>query len=125
LGKRAFAYYNVDIKDWYVEDGEFEILVGGCSQCTPLKAVVTVKSTAVIDKIYTKNSTPGEIMADPIGKAIIEDMMSKSPISIGGHETSEGMLEMVYGMPLRSITMFSPDQFNEEKMNVLLEKMNS
>ncbi len=29
LDKRAFAYYNVELADWHVESGEFEVLVGG------------------------------------------------------------------------------------------------
>ena len=32
LDKRAFAYYNVDIGDWHVETGEFEILIGKSSR---------------------------------------------------------------------------------------------
>ena len=28
LDKRAFAYYDVELKDWHVETGEFEILIG-------------------------------------------------------------------------------------------------
>ena len=32
LDKRSFAYYNVDIKDWAIESGEFEIIVGASSR---------------------------------------------------------------------------------------------
>jgi beta-glucosidase len=32
LDKRSFAYYNTEIRDWYVESGEFEILVGKSSK---------------------------------------------------------------------------------------------
>ena len=31
LDKRSFAYYNVDIKDWHVETGKFNILIGKSS----------------------------------------------------------------------------------------------
>lgn len=42
LSKRAFAFYNVNINDWYVESGEFDILVGASSRDIKLKATVTV-----------------------------------------------------------------------------------
>lgn len=45
LSKRAFAYYNVNISDWHVESGEFEILVGASSRDIRLSAKVTVEST--------------------------------------------------------------------------------
>ncbi|HQE50296.1 MAG TPA: glycoside hydrolase family 3 C-terminal domain-containing protein, partial [Fervidobacterium sp.] len=37
LDKRSFAYYNTEIRDWYVESGEFEILVGKSSKEIELK----------------------------------------------------------------------------------------
>ena len=45
LSKRAFAYYNVNIGDWHVESGEFEILVGASSRDIRLNGKVTVEST--------------------------------------------------------------------------------
>lgn len=45
LSKRAFAYYNININDWHVEGGEFEILVGASSRDIRLNATVTVEST--------------------------------------------------------------------------------
>jgi beta-glucosidase len=37
LDRRAFSYYDVNKKDWRAEPGEFQILVGGSSDNTPLK----------------------------------------------------------------------------------------
>ena len=45
LSKRAFAYYNVNINDWHVESGDFEILVGASSRDIKLNATVKVEST--------------------------------------------------------------------------------
>ena len=65
LDKRAFAYYNVDIKDWYVETGEFEILIGRSSRDIVLKDTVFVRSTKQIKRKYHINSTIGDILDDP------------------------------------------------------------
>lgn len=45
LSKRAFAYFNVNINDWHVESGEFDILVGASSRDIRLTATVNVEST--------------------------------------------------------------------------------
>lgn len=45
LSKRAFAYYNININDWHVESGDFEILIGASSRDIRLTAVVGVKSS--------------------------------------------------------------------------------
>lgn len=46
LSKRAFAYYNVNIHDWHVESGDFDILVGASSRDIRLEGKVNVQSTA-------------------------------------------------------------------------------
>jgi len=46
LDKRAFAYYNVNIHDWHVESGKFEILIGASSRDIKLNGEVNVESTA-------------------------------------------------------------------------------
>lgn len=45
LDKRAFAFFNVEIDDWFVESGEFQILVGASSRDIKLSKSVNVKST--------------------------------------------------------------------------------
>ena len=45
LDKRAFAFYNVNISDWCVETGDFDILIGASSRDIKLEATVKVEST--------------------------------------------------------------------------------
>ena len=47
LCKRAFAFYNVNINDWCVESGDFDILVGASSADIRLSATVNVSAEAV------------------------------------------------------------------------------
>lgn len=42
LDSRSFAYWNPSCQDWYVESGEFEILIGASSQDIRLRSVVLV-----------------------------------------------------------------------------------
>jgi beta-glucosidase len=42
LNKRSFAYYSVPRKDWLVENGDFEILVGASSKDIRLKGCIHI-----------------------------------------------------------------------------------
>ena len=46
LTERAFAYYNVNIHDWHVESGSYQILVGTSSRDIRLEGTVEVTSAA-------------------------------------------------------------------------------
>jgi len=57
LGKRAFAYYNVNIHDWHVETGDFTILAGASSRDIRLSAKIKVTSSEsdVLVPDYSEN----------------------------------------------------------------------
>lgn len=116
LDKRAFAYYDEEKHDWQVETGEFEILVGGSSKDTPLKAVVTVNSTIEKKTVFTRNSTIGDMLSDPVGAAILGEM--------AGAEYIASLPAFVLQMPLRSIHMQMPE-VNEEAISGLIDMLNS
>ena len=44
LNKRAFAFYDVGMKDWAVESGDFELRIGASSRDIRLKTVINVDS---------------------------------------------------------------------------------
>lgn len=46
LSKRAFAFYNVNINDWCVESGEFDIIVAASSRDAKLSTVINVEAPA-------------------------------------------------------------------------------
>lgn len=56
LSKRAFAFYNVNINDWCVESGKFNILVGASSRDIKLKGEVTVLAPEVSVPDYSKTA---------------------------------------------------------------------
>lgn len=58
LGKRAFAFYNVNLGDWMVESGEFDILVGASSRDIRLSKAVTVTSAVTAEIPDYRQSAP-------------------------------------------------------------------
>uniref|UniRef100_UPI0025D7C579 glycoside hydrolase family 3 C-terminal domain-containing protein n=1 Tax=uncultured Ruminococcus sp. TaxID=165186 RepID=UPI0025D7C579 len=63
LDKRAFAYYETAINDWFVEYGEFEIMVGASSRDIRLTDSVYVNSSAKLPVQFTFNSTVGDVLS--------------------------------------------------------------
>lgn len=80
LNKRAFAFYNVNINDWCVESGDFDILVGASSADIRLCATVNVSGTtenipdysAVAPVYYTGyvQSVPAEQFVAVLGREL-------------------------------------------------------
>jgi len=134
LDKRSFAYWNGQIHDWHVETGVFDIEAGDSSRNLPLKAEVTVESTAELPRRYTLNSILMDIMADPKAAPLMREFMRKTRETFGHSEkegesdaakeaiTDEMNTAMMNYMPLRGAFSFggtSPEEAEE-----LLKKLN-
>ena len=90
LNSRAFAYYNVLIKDWHIESGDFNILIGSSSQKIELSGTVNVTGKNpdapipdyrenapyyydISEKEEQKKRIPHEQFAALYGKPLIEN----------------------------------------------------
>lgn len=131
LGFRDFAYYEDDIKDWYVETGDFEILVGKSSEEICLKETIRVTGTRTLLKEYDRHSTMGELMMDPDGGEIIGRIFAllgsqSGDGSSGGSEavSSEMMQAMIRFAPLRTVMSWSKGKFTEALLEEFLQKLN-
>ncbi|NMI07535.1 glycosyl hydrolase [Paenibacillus sp. SZ31] len=130
LNKRSFAYYNVDMKDWHVETGEFDIQVGSSSRDIHVHTRVNVESTATFLPTYTRNSTLGDIQRDPAHKKLLEQALQQfqEASGFGGDDAGDHadmMDAMMKYMPLRALVAFSGGAMTEEAMNELLEQLNN
>lgn len=131
LNNRSFAYYNVELKDWHVETGEFEILVGKSSREIVLQDNIFVQSTTIIKKTVYRNTLLGDIFADrmlaPIAKELMEKALKDSPFASmaeGDSDASEMMDAMLNYMPLRALVNFSAGAFTEEMLSEIIELLN-
>lgn len=130
LEKRAFAYYDTELADWHVETGDFTILIGKSSRDIQLSGKVHVESTVTVKRVFTMNSTFGDIMADPKGKEIIGQVMGQmganAPMKPDGDEGFDAMMMAMMGyMPLRAIAMFAGDAVKPEMLQGLLDALNA
>ncbi|MDX8045625.1 glycoside hydrolase family 3 C-terminal domain-containing protein [Gracilibacillus sp. S3-1-1] len=128
LDKRSFAYYNVDLADWYVESGEFVIMIGKSSQEIVLEETVTVESTVELPVTVHRNTLMGDLMKNDKYKEEAKALLANSPLaSMGAEEEqagSEMMEAMMQNMPLRAMVTFSGGAFTDEMLEDLIKKLN-
>lgn len=129
LDARAFAYWNTELHDWFVESGDYEIQVGKNAEEVLLSESVQVESTKKIKKIYTLNTCMGELMRDEKAGVIFGQMMSgnkqASEMAEASQEDSSGavnaemMAAMMNDMPLRQLLSFVPGMTREALEQIL------
>lgn len=132
LNKRAFAYWNVEIHDWYVENGTYLIQVCKNADEVILAKEIDVESTTLLPRAYTFNSTIGDIMKDPKGQEIIGGMMKQQQgedALISGADAAqeaispEMLVAMMEAMPLRQLISFVPGM-TYESLQALVDMLN-
>jgi len=131
LDKRSFAYYNVELKDWHIETGDFRILVGKSSRDIVLSETIHVESTVHIPLKVHRNTTVGDLLSDPVLAPVTKDMLAKfgeqNPLMNSRDvdaETAEMMAAMMKYIPLRAIVNFSQGAFTEEMLEGLIKHLN-
>ena len=113
LDSRAFAYYEPEIKDWFVEYGAYDIMIGASSRDIRLKDTVYVNGKKRLPINFTLNSSFGDIRQFPEGKKLLEEVLKTANV-LGGPEEDSEELKMMYEamtneLPLRAIVSFSDD----------------
>jgi beta-glucosidase len=129
LDKSAFAYYNPEIKDWQVESGDFEILIGKSSREVVLFQTVNVQSVICSHKRFHKNTTIGDLVADPAGAAAINEwlpILTAENGILGGQAKDDFQLAMamMQFIPLRALVSLGKGVFTEAMIDELLYKLN-
>lgn len=124
LDKRSFAYYNVQLKDWHVETGDFEIMVGKSSREILLKETVHIESTVIIKRKFSADSTFGDLMVHPVGCEIIKAMSASQQSNDAGEALGAGYQEMFMATPLRNAVAMSNGLFTEEILQGILQQVN-
>ncbi|WP_336772497.1 beta-glucosidase [Paenibacillus sp. MMO-58] len=125
LDKRSFAYYDEELRDWTVETGEFELLIGRSSQDIVLSETVTVQSTTVRRMAFHRNSTLSELNQSPVGAKIVNQLIANLPFSAGLTDEHAAMLRaFMEHMPLRGLLSFSGGKFTEAGLAAILTRLN-
>lgn len=77
LDRRAFAYYEELVHDWFVESGKFAIEIGASSRDIRLKEEIEVQGLKELPIHYTENSTLADLAKTSRGRQFMEQMAKK------------------------------------------------
>ncbi|MCI2048795.1 MAG: glycoside hydrolase family 3 C-terminal domain-containing protein [Lachnospiraceae bacterium] len=138
LDDSAFAYWNTEIHDWYVESGEYTIAIGESCEDMALETTVTVTNDRQLPKTWDDNTTIGDILDDPEAKQVAEPLIRKftqNSVFGGGSEegqseaasaaiTDEMMKQMMGDMALRQLISFGSGMFTPHDMHSLIDALN-
>lgn len=134
LNRRAFAYYEPKIHDWFVESGEYVIEVGASSRDIRLAKSLSVQGLIELPVTYTFDSTVGDLLKSEKGRAFMQKTMqnggakgqeeAEKDNTKNMGEGSEKMIQsMISEMPLRSMVTFG--RMTMQELEGLLDMLNS
>jgi len=131
LGKRAFAYYEPKVKDWFVETGRFFVEIGASSRDIRLSAQVNMTGTTELPIVYTATTPVGDLMKTAKGREIFGQIMAarSGRGNAGSHTKSMGegsekaVTRMMQEMPLGALVTYGA--MNEQQLNGIIAMLNS
>ncbi|WP_019640677.1 glycoside hydrolase family 3 C-terminal domain-containing protein [Paenibacillus fonticola] len=130
LDKRAFAFYDIDIKDWRIQGGKYTIMVGSSSKNIHLTEEVNIEpSPTKATQCVTRNSLIGRLLqepllVEPLNKVL--DIFWKSSTSMQSikNDAVDMIVPIMKYMPLRQLVYYSEGGVTEEILSELIRELN-
>lgn len=125
LDREAFMYFHPEIKDWYAESGEFDILVGSSSRDIRLHTTVTLNSSQKYKRVIDKYTPFRDIIDHPAGRPFVENILESFGTSIDSDKPEDYEAKAIFlSLPLIKSVNFSHGNFSEEMLESLIENLN-
>lgn len=121
LGRRAFAYYDVELGRWVVPAGEYTVQV-----CDDASSVVAERSVTLVGDVVarelTMGSSFGEWLSHPVvGPALQQGLAAAmTPEQAQQADENQDQLQMVQSMPMKQFLAFTNGAFPDEVLESLM-----
>jgi len=137
LDKRAFAYYDTEISDWYVEPGIYKIQICADAETVLHEIEVKVVPSNPKKKVYTVNSLYGDVYEDEKATGILNKYVEKwSKKKITTANAVAGSFEVLVDardpegrfladMPLRSLVNLGDGRVMYDELMEFIDELNS
>lgn len=130
LNKRAFAYFNTDLNDWYVPDADYLIHIGAASDDIRLTAKVHVSPQKPWYPKANRNMILKDILEDEVWFAIFKDKYEEIrpylPFGLPQMdiETDPFARGLLNNMTLNSLASYVGKYMSDEDIDNLTTKLN-
>lgn len=121
LGKRAFAYYNTEISDWYVKAGKYRIEIGASSRDIRQTAEILIRNSVRALAEIHEDTVIGDLWKDERTTGVVREMLESYAPEVLADEKKEGIFD---NMPLRQAKLFSRGCLTEEVLKSYIEQLN-
>lgn len=133
LDSRAFAFYSVKIHDWFVESGDFEIMIGRSSRDIVLAQTIHIESEDRMPYVCTMNSTVGDLMKIDCARKYMDKFVAAFAGAMEGNSDGNEMGESTRLMmehqlrdnPLRVMVSFSDGAITRDDLTEVINKINA
>lgn len=133
LDARAFSVWDVDLHDWYIPGGTYQVMAAASSRDVRLCAKVEVEATQELPFVATPNTVFEEIMDNPKAAAVAKSFMSQNPFDgpeevenkskTARESVSQEMQDgMMKSLPIRAMRSFN--HISQEQVDGMVEALN-
>lgn len=131
LTRRDFAYYDMELGEWYAPEGEYKVLAASSSRDVRCEAPVQYHPARIKRREITGWSTIGELRACQAGqemygqiRSILKASGNPRVLELPLFDESEQAKERVNDLPLRMVTLLSDNILNNDIMDRLIAECN-
>ena len=134
LDALAFSVWDVDLHDWYIPGGTYQVMAAASSRDVRLCAKVEVEATQELPFVATPNTVFEEIMDNPKAAAVAKSFMSQNPFDgpeevenkskTARESVSQEMQDgMMKSLPIRAMRSFN--HISQEQVDGMVAALNS
>ncbi len=125
LDARAFAVYDTRLHDFYVESGDYTIMVGASSLDIRNAGVVKIQGTTRIPHDFNMFTPIADILEDEKGREVFGPILEQSGPADGTEALGEGademMRNMLLEMPVKALSSFG--MVDEKTLLKMMDKI--
>lgn len=132
LDRRAFAFWDPEIRAWAVESGEFELAVGASSRDLRLRATIQVDAVAPVRARFDRHTPLSRWLEDPQARAAIEATAGSLLAALGlgaGQQSPQRpatltLRAMMRALPIGKLGRFTRGAFSRAQLEQLIAAAN-
>lgn len=131
MDKKAFAFYDGTIHDWYTVPGNYKIQIGSDCENILCEKQIHIEPMRIKKIEINRNTLIGDLLESPDTKEVMEAELPTLLKTMGvdctrdeaGRLNKESIPTFVYELPLRSLISFTDGVFSKERLTVLLDRL--
>jgi beta-glucosidase len=126
LNSRDFSYYDISQKDWIVDSGVVQILIGKSSRDICLAKKIYMKSSYIRKFKYMRETFIGEFLKNPKGKEFLTPVINElAQLAATDKKLQEIFIGFLKDNPIEKLPVISKGKFTEKMLTELLKLVNN